>query len=65
MGEDAPARRRRPLSVRKRIAFGCFTCLFLLGGAEAALAASIFHYGEYTIAETKRIMRAAGVPVRL
>ena len=37
----------------------------LLGGAEAALAASIFHYGEYTIAETKQIMRDRGVPVRL
>jgi cyclase len=37
----------------------------LLGGAEAALAASIFHYGQYTIAETKRIMRDRGVPVRL
>ena len=37
----------------------------LIGGAEAALAASIFHYGEYTIAETKQIMRDRGVPVRL
>lgn len=37
----------------------------LLGGAEAALAASIFHYGEYTIAQTKRVMHARGVPVRL
>lgn len=37
----------------------------LRGGAEAALAASIFHYGEYTIEQTKRIMSACGVPVRL
>ena len=37
----------------------------LLGGAEAALAASIFHYGEYTIEATKRVMQARGVPVRL
>ncbi len=37
----------------------------LLGGAEAALAASIFHYGEYTIAETKRTMAERGIPVRL
>ncbi len=36
-----------------------------LGHAEAALAASIFHFGEYTIAETKRIMRERGVPVRM
>lgn len=36
-----------------------------LGHAEAALAASIFHFGEYTIAETKRIMRERGIPVRM
>jgi cyclase len=35
------------------------------GGASAALAASIFHYREYTIAETKVYMAAHGVPVRL
>ena len=34
------------------------------GGADAALAASIFHYGEFTVAETKRQMAAAGLPVR-
>jgi len=37
----------------------------LLGGADAALAASIFHYGEYTIQETKTLMRDRGIPVRL
>jgi imidazole glycerol-phosphate synthase subunit HisF len=37
----------------------------LLGGADAALAASIFHYNQYTIAQTKRAMQARGVPVRL
>jgi cyclase len=36
----------------------------LRGGADAALAASIFHFGEYTIEETKRIMAAQGIPVR-
>jgi len=35
------------------------------GKADAALAASIFHFGEYTIGETKRIMRDRGIPVRL
>lgn len=35
-----------------------------IGHADAALAASIFHFGEYTIAETKRIMAARGLPVR-
>ena len=34
------------------------------GHADAALAASIFHFGEFTIDETKRIMAEAGVPVR-
>jgi cyclase len=37
----------------------------LLGGADAALAASIFHYGQYTIRETKELMRSRGIPVRL
>lgn len=37
----------------------------LIGKADAALAASIFHFGQYTIAETKEIMAARGIPVRL
>lgn len=37
----------------------------LEGKASAALAASIFHFGEFSIAETKRIMADRGVPVRL
>jgi len=37
----------------------------LLGHAEAALAASIFHFGEFSIRETKQIMAARGIPVRL
>ena len=36
----------------------------LAAGADAALCASIFHYGHYTIAETKARVAAAGVPVR-
>lgn len=35
------------------------------GKADAVLAASIFHFGQFTIEETKRFMRAAGIPVRL
>jgi cyclase len=35
------------------------------GHATAVLAASIFHFGEFSIAETKAHMVAAGVPVRL
>ncbi len=37
----------------------------LEGKADAALAASIFHFGEYTILETKQVMRDRGVPVRI
>ncbi len=35
------------------------------GGATAVLAASIFHFGEFTIGEAKRHMAKAGLPVRL
>jgi len=34
------------------------------GGADAVLAASIFHFGEHTIAEAKAALAGAGVPVR-
>jgi imidazole glycerol-phosphate synthase subunit HisF len=36
-----------------------------VGGADAALAASIFHDGVFTIREAKEFLRANGVPVRL
>jgi cyclase len=36
-----------------------------IGRADAALAASIFHFGEYTIQETKRVLAQRGIPVRL
>lgn len=35
------------------------------GRADAALAASIFHFGQFTIDQTKRIMADRGIPVRL
>ena len=35
------------------------------GHASAVLAASIFHFGDYSIAEAKAHMAAAGIPVRL
>jgi len=34
------------------------------GHAAAVLAASIFHFGTYSIAEAKAAMAAAGLPVR-
>ncbi len=36
-----------------------------IGKADAALAASIFHFGEYSIRQTKEVMAQRGVPVRL
>jgi cyclase len=37
----------------------------LIGKADAALAASIFHFGEFTIRQTKEVMAGRGIPVRL
>lgn len=36
-----------------------------LGGADAVLAASIFHFGEYTVQQAKQHMAAQGIEVRL
>jgi imidazole glycerol-phosphate synthase subunit HisF len=36
-----------------------------VGGADAVLAASIFHYGEFTVGQAKALMAQHGVPVRL
>ena len=35
------------------------------GGADAVLAASIFHYGEFTVGQAKALMARDGIPVRL
>jgi len=37
----------------------------IIGKADAVLAASIFHFGEYTITETKEVLAARGIPVRM
>ena len=48
-----------------RIVWTLFAALCGAGAlASAALAASIFHFGTYTIEETKRFMAERGVPVR-
>ncbi len=39
--------------------------VFTEGKADAALAASIFHFGRYTIGEVKRHLASKGIPVRL
>jgi len=36
----------------------------VVGGADAVLAASIFHYGEFTVGEAKKAMAAAGIEIR-
>ncbi len=43
---------------------GDFAPAVLDGGASAVLAASIFHFGEATLAEARAALRGAGVPVR-
>ncbi|MDD3589021.1 MAG: imidazole glycerol phosphate synthase subunit HisF [Thermoguttaceae bacterium] len=42
-----------------------FVDAILKANASAVLAASVFHYGIYSIAEVKEAMRAAGIPVRI
>ena len=42
-----------------------FAPAVLEGGASAVLAASIFHFGDFTIGEAKAHMNAAGIPMRL
>ncbi|MDD1686619.1 imidazole glycerol phosphate synthase subunit HisF [Methanoregula sp.] len=38
---------------------------FTRGKADACLAASVFHYGEFTVKEVKEYLRGRGIPVRL
>jgi cyclase len=42
-----------------------FADVFTTGCADAALAASIFHYGEHSVRDLKRTLAARGIPVRL
>ena len=35
------------------------------GRADAVLAAGIFHFGKFTIAQTKEFLRQRGIPVRM
>ena len=45
--------------------FDHFTDVFTQGHADAALAASIFHYAESSVTDLKRHLRRHGIPVRL
>ena len=44
--------------------FEHFTEVFTLGRADAALAASVFHFSEHAVADLKRHLREHGIPVR-
>ena len=44
--------------------FDHFTSVFKEGRADAALAASVFHYAEHAVSDLKRHLRQQGVPVR-
>jgi cyclase len=44
--------------------FDHFTEVFKAGRADAALAASVFHYSEHAVAELKQHLRKGGIPVR-
>ena len=39
--------------------------VLLEGGADAVLAASIFHFGEFTVGEVKKFLAGKGIPVRI
>ena len=45
--------------------FDHFAGVFLEGRADAALAASIFHFNERSVVELKQFLSAAGIPVRI
>ena len=45
--------------------FEHFVDVFTKGRADAALAASIFHYSEHAVADLKQHLQGHGVPVRL
>ena len=42
-----------------------FSDVFQKTGADAALAASVFHYGEIKVVDVKTALKAAGIPVRM
>ena len=42
-----------------------FRDAFKVGKVDAVLAASVFHYGTYTVSEVKQFLQTSGIPVRL
>jgi cyclase len=45
--------------------FDHFVDVFRQGRADAALAASIFHYAESSVSELKKHLQARGIPMRI
>jgi cyclase len=45
--------------------FEHFTDVFTRGHADAALAASIFHYDEHSVSSLKQYLHGQGLPIRL
>jgi len=45
--------------------FAHFVDVFTAGRADAALAASIFHFSEHAVSDLKQHLRAAHIPVRI
>ena len=39
--------------------------VLLEGKADAVLAASIFHFGDFTVGDVKRFLSGKGIPIRL
>ena len=71
-GYDIPLLKavRNAVSVPVIASGGCgslahFAEVFEEDAADAALAASLFHYGELTVGQTKQYLRERGIPVRL
>jgi imidazole glycerol phosphate synthase subunit HisF len=54
----------RTLTLRPHPEGGHFAEVFKKGRADAALAASVFHYAEHAVAELKRHLEDRGIPVR-
>lgn len=44
---------------------GHFVKVFLETGCDAALAASIFHYGDLTVSAVKRVLKDSGISVHI
>ena len=64
MSEDRAARASPGRSAPPWIRLWSLYQGVVIGGADAVLAASIFHFGEFTVGQTRDYLRARGVPAR-